>query len=301
MSGQAAQAPAFGGWEPLILAVAPNGARKTKADHPALPMSPAEIARCAAECAEAGAAMIHLHVRDRDGGHTLDAEAYRAAIGAVRRETGGRMVIQATTEAVGLYRPEEQMAMVREVRPEAVSLALREIVPDGAHERPAAEFLAWLRAEGIAPQFILYSAEDVARFDDLVARGVVPEGRHFVLFVLGRYTPGQRSTPADLLPFLGANAAGHAWAVCAFGPRETACAVSAAALGGHARVGFENNLVLPGGSIAPNNAALVAATAAGTAAIGRPLADAPTARALMAGPAPAGAAPGPTPRHHAAP
>ncbi|MFQ5776142.1 MAG: 3-keto-5-aminohexanoate cleavage protein [Kiloniellaceae bacterium] len=280
MSGGQSTAP--GPWAPLILAVAPNGARKTKADHPALPMTPPEIARCAAACAEAGAAMIHLHVRDRSGGHTLDAETYRAAIAAVRRETGGRMIIQVTSEAVGLYSPAQQMAMVREVRPEAVSLAVREIVPDAAHEKPAAEFLAWLKAEAILPQFILYSDRDLARFGDLIARAIVPPGPHFVLFVLGRYTRGERSEPADLLPFLAANGAGHVWAMCAFGPRETACAVAAAALGGHARVGFENNLRLPDGALAPDNAALVAAAAAGAEAIGRPLADAEAARSLLA-------------------
>ncbi|MFQ6018566.1 MAG: 3-keto-5-aminohexanoate cleavage protein [Kiloniellaceae bacterium] len=270
-------------WPPLILAVAPNGARKTRDDHPALPMTPTEIAACAAACVEAGAAMIHLHVRDRDGRHTLDARAYRAAIEAVRQATGDRLVIQATTEAVGVYGPEQQIAMVHEVKPEAVSLALREIVPDAAHEKPAAEFLAWLKAEGILPQYILYSDQDLARFDDLIARGVVPGGPQFALFVLGRYAAGQRSRPAELLPFLAANAAGHAWAVCAFGPRETACAVTAAALGGHVRVGFENNLYLPDGALAPDNAALVAAAAAGAASIGRPLADAAAARAIMAG------------------
>ena len=270
-------------WSPLLLAVAPNGARKTKADHPALPITPEEIGRTAAACAEAGAAMIHLHVRDRDLKHTLDADAYREAIAAVRRETGGRMVIQVTSEAVGLYTPDQQMTMVREVRPEAVSLAVREIVPDAAHEAPAARFLSWLTAEEILPQYILYSEEDVARFDDLIDRGIVPAGPQSVLFVLGRYTPGQRSSPSDLLPFLQANTAGHTWSVCAFGPRETACAVTAAGLGGHARVGFENNLQLPDASIAPDNAALVAAAAAGASAIGRPLADADTARTIMSG------------------
>ena len=77
-----------GSWDPLILTVAPNGASKTKADHPALPMTSEEIAACAAACAEAGAAMIHLHVRDRQGGHTLDVGTYRAAIKAVRQAVG---------------------------------------------------------------------------------------------------------------------------------------------------------------------------------------------------------------------
>lgn len=272
--------------DPLIVAVAPNGARRTQADHPRLPMTPAELARCASDCAAAGAAMIHLHVRDAAGGHTLDPDAYRAAIAAIRAEVDDGLVIQATTEAVGRYGPEEQMAAVRALRPEAVSLAPRELVPEdggAGAAKAAAAFFAWLQEEGILAQYILYSEQDVARFDDLVAGGVIPDGPKFVLFVLGRYTPGQRSQPADLLPFLAANRRGHAWAVCAFGAREAACAVTAAGLGGHARVGFENNLLLPDGRQAPDNAALVANVAQAAALLGRPLADAATARALMAG------------------
>jgi uncharacterized protein (DUF849 family) len=269
-------------WIPLILTVAPNGARRGKADHPALPITPAEIARCAAECADAGAVMIHLHVRDRNGGHTLDADAYRAAIDAVKREAGERIVIQVTSEAVGLYTPAQQMAMVREVRPEAVSLAVRELVPSGADEQEAAAFFAWLAAERILAQLILYSDEDVRRVDDLVARGVIADTQRFVLFVLGRYSTGQRSSPDDLLPFLAANRRKYTWAMCAFGPLEIACAIASAALGGHARVGFENNLYLPDGQVAPNNAALISAVAQGAVAMGRPLADAETARHIMA-------------------
>lgn len=266
---------------PVILAVAPNGARKTKADHPALPITADEIAATAAACREAGAAMIHLHVRDPDGRHSLDVETYRAATAAVRAAVGRDLVVQITSEAVGIYRPEEQMQMVRELKPEAVSLAVREIVPDEAAEPAAADFLAWVRAEGILPQYILYSDDDLRRFDDLIARGVVPGERQVVLFVLGRYTKGQISEPRELMPFLAANSRDHLWSVCAFGPRETACAVAAAALGGHARVGFENNFHLPDGSLAADNAALVAAVAGGLAAIGGRPASADEARDLM--------------------
>ena len=268
--------------EPMVLAVAPNGARKTQADHPALPITPEEIARTAAACREAGAAMIHLHVRDREGRHSLDAEAYSAAIAAIRGAVGDDMVIQVTSEAVGLYSPAEQMAMVRALRPEAVSLAVRELVSGPEAETEAAAFFAWLRQERVLPQFIVYSDEDLGRFVDLAARGVVPGSRHFLLYVLGRYTKGQVSAPADLLPFLAAGGLDHTWGLCAFGRRETACAMLAAALGGHPRVGFENNLHLPDGSTAPDNAALVAAVASGAAAIGRPLANADQARAVMA-------------------
>jgi uncharacterized protein (DUF849 family) len=84
--------------EPVALAVAPNGGRRGKSDHPALPITPAEVARTAAQCAEAGAAMIHLHVRDRYGRHVLDADAYRAATDAIHREAGSEIVVQITSE-----------------------------------------------------------------------------------------------------------------------------------------------------------------------------------------------------------
>lgn len=272
-----------GGWDPLILAVAPNGARKTKVDHPALPMTPEEIARTAATCREVGAAMLHLHVRDAEGRHSLDAELYRAAIAAVEREAGEDFLIQVTSEAGGRYGRAEQMAMVRDLRPTCVSLAVREILPDAAAEPEGAEFLAWMVREGILPQYILYSAEDLARFREWTARGIVPETRPFLLFVLGRYSAALTSEPGELLPFLEGGLPETPWALCAFGAKETACALTAAALGGHARVGFENNLQLPDGARAPDNAALVAAVAEGASAIGRPLATPAQARQLLAG------------------
>jgi len=268
---------------PLILAVAPTGARKTKADHPAIPITAEECARAAAACRDAGAAMIHLHVRDAEGGHSLDADLYREAIAAVRREAGDGMIIQMTTEAVGMYEPEEQMAAVRAVRPEAVSMAIRELCRDDHAVADFGAFLSWLKAERIGPQFILYSSEDCDRFAELRRRGVVPYDRPFVLYVLGRYTKGQKSVPADLLPFLRSDGdAALDWSICAFGPREAACALTAAALGGHARVGFENNICLANGTVAPDNAALVRQIADGTRLLGRGPADADTTRAYLA-------------------
>lgn len=266
---------------PLVIAVAPNGARRTTRDHEALPQTIPAIARAAAECREAGAAMLHLHVRDAEGGHVLDADLYADAIRAVRREAGQDMIIQITTEAVGRYRPDEQMQVVQAVRPEAVSLALRELLPEETFEPRVAAFLAGLEAAGTLVQYILYSAEEVARLRDLQAHGVVPPGGS-ALYVLGRYTAGQRSEPADLLPFLSAaGAAALPWAVCAFGPRENACVTTAAALGGHARVGFENNMWLPDGRVARDNAELVALAAQSGALVGRPAADADTARRIL--------------------
>ncbi|WP_434721789.1 3-keto-5-aminohexanoate cleavage protein [Mesorhizobium sp. RIZ17] len=268
----------------VAIAVAPNGGRRTKADHPALPISPDELAHVAAASLDAGAAMIHVHVRDRDGRHLLDAEAYRAAIAAIRTGVGDRLVLQITSEALGLYRPEQQMRVVLEVRPEAVSLALRELVPDQTHEAAFAAFLEQLRKEKVAPQIILYTPEEATYLATLKQRGHIPFDNLPVLYVLGRYTVGQKSSPADLLPFLapGSPSFGH-WMACAFGGQETACVTAAVLLGGHARVGFENNLFLPDGALAAGNQDLVAATRRTVEACGLPLASADSLRGQWGG------------------
>ena len=276
-----------GDWPPFIVAVAPNGARKTKADHAALPVTADEIARDAAACHAAGAAMIHLHIRDKSGKHLLDAEAYRAATAAIRREAGQDLIVQITTESVGIYLPGYQMAMVRDARPEACSVAIREIVPGPPAEREAASFIAWMAKEGVVPQYILYTADEVRRFAELRQRGVIPGTAPFVLYVLGRYSANQTSDPLDLAPFLAAAPRDWHWAVCAFGAKEGTVALTAAVLGGHSRVGFENNLLLGDGTAAPGNAALVEQARRWAAAIGRKTTDGAGARALLSAP-PAG-------------
>lgn len=268
---------------PIAIAVAPNGGRRTKADHPAIPLSPKELGETAAAARDAGASMIHVHVRKPDGTHLLDADAYATAIAGIRAAVGDDMVIQITSEALGVYSPPEQIAVVEAVAPEAVSLALRELCPTAADEPAFAEFLLWLKTHAVAPQFILYAADEFARLNALIRRGLVPWADPPVLFVLGRYTAGQTSSPADLLPFLAPNLPrpGH-WMTCAFGRYEAACATAAALLGGHVRVGFENNLFLPDGSRAADNAATVAATAAAISACGLGLADASRLRSAWA-------------------
>jgi 3-keto-5-aminohexanoate cleavage enzyme len=252
-----------------IIAVAPNGGRRTKADHPGLPVTAAETARTAAACREAGAAMIHIHVRDENQRHSLDVDLYREAIAAARREAGPDMVIQATTESVGMYSAAQQMEMVRALKPEAISMALRELAPADADKSGFAEFMAWLSRERIATQIIIYDTDDAQRVAAWAREGVFDAAATSVLFVVGRYVPQTTGQPVDLLPLHRACAdLFRDWMLCAFGPRETACVATAALLGGHCRVGFENNLHLPDGSDAPDNAAIVRATASALTSLG---------------------------------
>jgi len=266
---------------PLMIAVAPNGARKQQSDHPRLPITPREIAHTAAACVEAGACMLHLHVRDADNRHSLDATRYREAIAAIRREVGEEIIIQITTEAVGSYTREEQMRAVIEVRPEAVSLAIRELCPPGIDAAGAAEFFTFLQREKIQPQYILYSREDIQHFSKLLERGIVPDDKLSVLLVLGRYAQNQQSDVADLAPLLSALGDVDFWSLCAFGASEADCMLEAIQQGGHCRVGFENNLLLAGGTIAEDNAALVTVVSDCAASLNRKIASADAARKLL--------------------
>ena len=260
--------------DPLIVTVAPNGAYKQHADHPAVPLTPAALADTAKACRDAGAAMLHMHIREADGRHSLDVEGYREALRVVHAAVGDGMVLQITSEAAGRYQAPAQIAMVRALRPEAVSIGLREIDKPEIAEAGLQDFFGWLARERVMVQVILYDVADLKRWQALRSRGVVPDAPWFLLFVLGRYTAGQVSDPRDLLPFVGAHDGGEPWAICAFGATENTCIAAAAALGGHARVGFENNLLCKDGSIAPDNRALVRQCAETAAALGRPLATA---------------------------
>lgn len=267
------------GCQATMIMVAPNGARRSKADHPALPISVDELAQCASDCLIAGAAAIHLHVRDDQGRHSLDADRYRQAIAAIRERVGDEMIIQVTTEAVGRYQPREQMELLRELRPQAASLAIREILPQGAtadEVKRVAEFLHEMHDAGVLVQYILYDDDDFLRLAILHDEGRIPQRLPWMLFVLGRYARNRQSDPGELAPFLRELAASKLrdapWSVCAFGVNEYLSAMNAAALGGGVRVGFENNLLAADGTMAADNAANVARIADAIAKMGRKIA-----------------------------
>ena len=190
----------------VVLAVAPNGGRKTKADHPALPLSAGELARTAAECLERGASMVHLHVRDAEGRHCLDPEAYRAAIASICQEVGDRLVLQITSESLGRYSPAEQRTAALRTNPEAVSLALRELAPEKADEKDFGDFLGKLKQMRIHPQIILYTPAEAERLGAMLKQGLIPFDKLAVLYVLGRFALTRTALPRDLLPFLAPEA-----------------------------------------------------------------------------------------------
>lgn len=243
----------------LLIMVAPNGARKQKSDHPALPVSIDEVVAEARNCYAAGAAMLHAHIRDSEHQHSLDSGHYRELIAAMA-EALPEMLCQITTEQAGRFTPADQARCLKDVAPQYASVSIREITGDQS-ERDiefGSDTLKAAADNGTHLQYILYGLDDLELLRQLHDQNQLPDAAVDVLYVLGRYHPDQRSTPEDLDPFLKADQSFiRHWMVCAFGPREYDIMSKVAAHQGQARIGFENNLWLKDGSLAPSNAALV--------------------------------------------
>ncbi len=254
--------------KPLKITVAPTGARRQKSDHPKLPLSVAEIADDARRCAAAGADEIHLHVRDSDGGHSLSVNLYQLAIRTIERIAPG-LDIQITTEAAGCFSVQQQYDLLRQLRPKAASIAVREVMqnPD-----LAASIYSLCADAGVAVQHILYDHGDLAHLRQMLADRVLPDDMRDVLLVLGKYSPARAARPDEVEPFVRQLAGDFPnWTVCAFGSQELAVAATAIRLGGHVRIGFENNIHTPDGLLAVDNANNIARTVAQARSIGRPL------------------------------
>lgn len=234
--------------------VAPNGARRTRNDHPNIPVTISQTVETARLCHAAGAGAIHAHVRDEDQKHILDAGLYKELIGEIHHLVP-EMLVQITTEAVGIYSAQEQRKLISDVKPPAVSIGLMEMISDGDFQATRRTYHS-AQDLGIAVQHIVYSADELVRLFQLMDDGVIPSDGLQLLFVLGRYTKGQQSDPSMLAPFLSVldtNIQRLEWAVCAFGKGETTCLTAAAKAGGKVRVGFENSLFAADGSVAESN------------------------------------------------
>lgn len=234
--------------------VAPNGARKNKTDHPALPITITQIVQDAHACFAAGAKAMHFHVRDDAGMHVLDAGLYKEGLTELARVVPD-MHLQITTEALARYSPEEMRSLVREVIPAGVSIGLYEMIEDGQIKDEDISFYRELYAEDIRVQHIIYHPEQLKILKDLLIKIDRPTDQFWCLFVIGHYS-GRKSDPGQTSLFIEQLKQLHLspdWAVCAFDHEEYATLKQAVNLGGKVRIGFENSLYLPDGKIAASN------------------------------------------------
>ncbi len=254
--------PVLPGANTTAIMLAPNGARLTKSDHSAIPITVDETIEVAAQCQQLGVQALHAHVRDSQHKHVLDAEQYGSLLAKAATRLGQDFPVQITTEAFGHYLPEQQIELVKALKPEFASVALREIWRGPKHDQPitadtekrAHDFYHWTFKESVGIQHILYGEQDLQLFLDLKQRGIIPAEHNTVLMVIGRYTDAlfadvnENALVVDLLA-----KSGLLWMLCAFGQTETQCLVDTAIAGGGVRIGFENSTQHDDGAVAKDN------------------------------------------------
>jgi 3-keto-5-aminohexanoate cleavage enzyme len=241
----------------IVITCACTGAETTKERNPALPTTAEEIARAAAEAREAGAAILHLHVRDEAGKATQDVATFRRAIESIRRKTD--IVIEISTGGAVGDGAEERLGPVTELEPEMASLDCGTVNFGNEYivnTLPVMrEFAAEFRARRVRPTLECFDLGHVHASRLLIAEGLLEPPFHYglVLNVPGSVPYGVET----LLAFSRAMPEGADFTVMGIGRSSLQAQLGALALGGWIRVGFEDNVYYSRGVLAKSNAELV--------------------------------------------
>jgi 3-keto-5-aminohexanoate cleavage enzyme len=265
---------------PLILTAAIVGGELTRAQTPYLPFTPAEVADEAARCREAGAAVVHLHVRTDDGKSTQATGRFEEVIEAIRAKCD--CIIQTSTGGeVGMSM--EERAGPLACRPEMATLNCGSInFGDEVFINPRPDIrklAARIRLAGAVAELECYEVGHVEEALSLLSEGAVPAPLH-LQFVLG--VKGAIGARDDALLWMRSLVPPEAtWGVAAIGRGQQPMTELAMRLGGHARVGLEDNIYLSRGLLADGSAPLVARAAAYGRSVGREPVDPATARRML--------------------
>ena len=240
----------------VIITCAVSGAETTKENNPAVPYTPQEIADSAYEAYRAGASILHLHVRDRQGKPTQDLQVFKETIELVRAKCD--MVIETTTGgAVGMS-AEERLQPVT-LRPEMASLDCGTtnfgddyIVNTLPIMR---QFARTMREYGVCPTLECFDISHIFSARQLMKEGLL-DGPGY--FGLGFNIPGSLPyTPELLATALRYLPEGAQWTAIGISRACLPATLGALAMGGHLRVGFEDNVYYARGRLAKSNAELV--------------------------------------------
>ena len=264
----------------VVLTAAIVGAELSRAHTPHLPLTPQEVADEAARCRDAGAAVIHLHVRDDDGSNTQSAERFAQVIEAIRRKCD--CIIQPSTGgAVGM--PLDERAGPLACKPEMATLNCGSInFGDDVFINTRSDIrkmAARIRAAGAMPELECYEVGHVAEALSLATEGAIAAPLHFQ-FVLG--VKGAIPAREDVVRWMRSLLpAAATWGVAAIGRWQQPMTELAMRLGGNARVGLEDNIYLDRGVLSAGSAPLVERAAAYARSIGREPVDPARARKAL--------------------
>jgi len=282
--------------DPVILTCAVTGGDDVAAKYPQLPVTPRQIAQASVEAAQAGAAIVHIHVRDpQTGKPSMALEHYREVVQRIR-DSGSDVIVNLTTGPGARYvpaldqlngaapgsnvrPPQERVRHVVELQPEICTLDMGSVnFGAGALINTTSQIQAIAAAipAGVKIELEIFDTGHLALAGKMIADGVIPADSIFQ-FALG-IPWGAPATPETMLLLRNAVGRDAIWAAFGIGRHEFPMVAQALLLGGQIRVGLEDNFYLDKGVQAQSNAQLVEKAAGIAAALGRDLATPAQAR-----------------------
>ena len=270
--------------QPCIICIAITGSVPTKADNPAVPITIAEQIESTHAAFEAGASILHAHVRDDDGKPTSDPDRFARLMQGVKTHCPGMIIQHSTGGRSGAGAARGAMLPLK---PDMASLSVgSNNFPTRVYENPPA-LVDWLAAEmvtyGVKPEVEAFDLSHILKAHDMWSKGQIIE-RPYVQFVMGV----KNAMPADRDVFdyyikTVHRLFGHdaPWCAAGIGPAQLTLNEWSVAAGGHARTGLEDNVRLNKHTLAPSNAALVRRVTDLCAQHNRPVATPAQARAIL--------------------
>ncbi|MDR3072627.1 MAG: 3-keto-5-aminohexanoate cleavage protein [Clostridiales Family XIII bacterium] len=267
----------------LIITAAICGAEVSKKKNPAVPYTVSEIAREAKLAYDAGASVLHLHVREDDGSPTQSKERFAACIDAVKAVCPD-MIIQPSTGGAVWMSAAERLQPV-ELNPEYATLSCGTCNFGGDAifintETMIIEFAEAMRARNVVPECEVFDKGMIDMAVRLWKKGLIPGDRLRFNFVMG-ITGAIEGAARDLVFLQGSIPEDSLWTVSGIGRREMPLAAMAISMGGHVRVGFEDNVFLEKGVLAESNAQLVEKVVKLAQLLDRKVATPDEARAIL--------------------
>ncbi len=267
-----------------MITVAPTGAETLKADFAQLPTTLGELVETAQRCEAAGAALIHVHIRGEDHRPSLDPTRLRDTVQALRESTD--LIVQLSTGG-SVHDPLDQRMRVLEAQPDSCSLTCGTVnFGDDVFTNPypfMSDLYVAAQEREVVPEFELFDLGHVASLQRLLdTHGLPFGGRVHVDFVTG-VPGGMPGTVPALVPGVSALPAEvTSWSATGIGRAHLPIAAATLAMGGHLRVGMEDNLMMARGQQVQHNADLVTRVAELAALMQRPAMSTTDAREMLA-------------------
>jgi 3-keto-5-aminohexanoate cleavage enzyme len=265
-----------------MITVAPTGAETAKADAPGLPVTLEELVRTARACADIGASVVHVHIRDADAKPTLGLGPLRDTVTALREQTD--LVVQVSTGGA-VTDPEEDRLRALESDPDAASCTMGTVNFGTDVFLNRWEFIVELhrrmRDREIVPEYEIFDLGQLATLHRLLDKHGAPYGGHVHCDLVMGVPGGMRGTVAALAAAVQALPQGATFSATGVGRSTIPVMLASLSAGGHLRVGMEDTLTYGPGEPVRDNAQLVARAAGLSKIAQRPPAPVEEVRALL--------------------